>query len=375
MVTRVNVPLRERSYDIVIGKAVLTRMVDEIAAKLASPRVIVVTDEHVGALYAKQVVAECTSHGIRTDVITLPAGEATKSFAHFETLMDHLLALNADRRTTLLALGGGVVGDITGFAASVLMRGVDFVQLPTSLLAQVDSSVGGKTGINTARGKNLVGSIYQPLAVLIDTDTLATLPPREMRAGYAEILKYGLLGDAEFYAWLLRHGKELLAGNEDYITRAIARSCEMKAQIVGMDERESAQRALLNFGHTFGHALEAELGYDGRILHGEAVAIGMVMACRLSARMGLIDSVVESQLAAHLRDVDMKAHIKDVPFAWDAERLVTHMAGDKKAEDGKLTFIVLESLGRAVVSKAVPHAVVREVVQSFVHEASEGRHG
>lgn len=372
MVTRVNVPLRERSYDIVIGKAVLARLVDEIAAKLASPRVIVVTDAHVGALYAAQVVAECASHGIRTDVITLPAGEATKSFGHFEALMDQLLALKADRRTTLLALGGGVVGDITGFAASVLMRGVDFVQLPTSLLAQVDSSVGGKTGINSPRGKNLIGSFYQPLAVLIDTDTLTSLPPREMRAGYAEILKYGLLGDADFYAWLLRHGKELLSGNEAYLTRAIARSCEMKAQIVGMDERESAQRALLNFGHTFGHALEAEIGYDGRLLHGEAVAIGMVMACRLSARMGLIDGMIESQLAAHLRDVDMKAHIGDVPFTWDTDRLMTHMAGDKKAEDGKLTFIVLESLGRAVVSKDVPRALVRDVVEGFVNEVRAG---
>lgn len=366
MVTRVAVPLKERGYDIVIGKGVLGRLTDEVASKLQSPRVIIVTDEQVEKLYAKQVLAECASHGIRAEVVALPPGEATKGFTQFEALMDALLALKPDRRTTILALGGGVIGDIAGFAASVLMRGIDFVQLPTTLLAQVDSSVGGKTGINTARGKNLVGSFYQPLAVLIDTDTLATLPPREMRAGYAEIVKYGLLGDAEFYAWLLRHGAKLLAGEEEYLVRAIARSCEMKAAIVGRDERESAERALLNFGHTFGHALEAELKYDGRLLHGEAVAIGMVMACRLSARMGKIGDEVEAGLAAHLRAVGMKAHPADVPFAWDAESLMRHMAGDKKAEDGKLTFIILEQLGRAAVSKNVPASLVREVVESFL---------
>lgn len=368
MQTRVTVPLRERSYEIVIGSGVLSRLVDEVAAKLASPRVIIVTDANVAPLYAKQVEAECATHGIRTDVITLPAGEATKSFSAFEELMDRLLALKADRRTTLFALGGGVVGDITGFAASVLMRGVDFVQLPTTLLAQVDSSVGGKTGINTARGKNLVGSFYQPLTVLVDTDTLVTLPKREMYAGYAEILKYGLLGDVEFYAWLLRHGTDMLAGNTEYMTRAIARSCEMKAQIVGADERESAQRALLNFGHTFGHAIEAELGYDGRVLHGEAVAIGMVMACRLSARMGKIGADVEKELVKHLREIGMKAHVNDIAYAWNAEALMQHMAGDKKVEDGKLTFITLDALGRAVVSKDVAYAVAFEVVESFVKE-------
>lgn len=369
MNTRVSVPLRERSYDIVIGKGVFKQFADEVAPKLQSPRVIIVTDAHVEPLYAAKLVAECSGRGIRTDVVTLPAGESTKSFAQFEALMDSLLALKADRRTTLIALGGGVIGDITGFAASVLMRGVDFVQVPTSLLAQVDSSVGGKTGINTKRGKNLVGAFYQPLTVLIDTDTLTTLPPREMRAGYAEILKYGLLGDSDFYGWLLRHGKELLDGHEEYLTRAIARSCEMKAAIVGADERESADRALLNFGHTFGHALEAELGYDGRLLHGEAVAIGMVMACRLSALLGKIDASVEAGLAQHLRDVGMKAHLSDITHAWDVERLMAHMEGDKKAEDGKLTFIVLQSLGKAVVSKNVPHALAREVVTAFVNEA------
>lgn len=369
MHTAVHVPLRERGYDITIGAGVLAHFADIVVPKLAARRVIIVTDAHVGPLYAAQLVEACEGQGLRTDLVTLPAGEATKSFTHFETLIDTLLALKPDRRTTLLALGGGVIGDITGFAASVLMRGVDFVQVPTSLLAQVDSSVGGKTGINSKRGKNLVGSFYQPLAVLVDTDTLITLPPREMRAGYAEILKYGLLGDAEFYEWLLRHGKALLEGNRHYLTHAIARSCEMKAAIVGADERESAERALLNFGHTFGHALEAELGYDGRLLHGEAVAIGMVMACRLSARMGKLADDVEQTLSQHLQSVGMNAHLKDIAYGWDAERLMLHMQGDKKAEDGKLTFIVLEKLGKAVVSKNIPYALVREVVDEFVSEA------
>ncbi len=370
MQARVSVPLKERSYDIIIGKGVMSQFGSEVAAKLQSPRVIIVTDAHVEPLYAKQLVAECASRGIKSDVITLPAGEATKSFSHFETLMNELLALKADRRTTLVALGGGVIGDITGFAASVLLRGVDFVQVPTSLLAQVDSSVGGKTGINTAKGKNLVGSFYQPLSVLVDVNTLSTLPPREMRAGYAEILKYGMLGDAEFYLWLLRHGAKILAGEEEYVVRAVAKSCEMKAAIVGRDERESAERALLNLGHTFGHALEAELKYDGRLLHGEAVAIGMVMACRLSARMGKIGFEVEQGLAAHLRALGMKAEPRDVGVEWNRERLLEHMQGDKKAESGKLTFITLKQLGQAVVSKDVPAELVAEVVDSYLTGAA-----
>lgn len=363
---RISVPLLERSYDIIIEAGLLKRAADVIAPKLKSPRVVIVTDEAVGALYGPALKADCIAHGIRCDVITLPVGESTKSFSVFEGLMSQLLSLQPDRRTTLIALGGGVIGDITGFAASVLLRGVDFIQIPTTLLAQVDSSVGGKTGINTVHGKNLVGSFYQPLMVLIDTDTLSTLPARECRAGYAEILKYGLIGDAKFYDWLLRHGAELLEGHGEYVTRAIAKSCQMKADIVGRDERESAARALLNFGHTFGHALEAEMGYGGELLHGEAVAIGMVMACRLSAAITGLSSEVEAGLVAHLRALGMRAHPKDVADTWDAERLMHHMAGDKKAEDGKLTFIVLDAVGQARVVKDVDADVARAVVHAFV---------
>lgn len=363
---RIVVPLLERSYDILIEAGLLARVADVIAPKLKSPRVIIVTDAAVGALYGPTLKADCISHGIRCDVITLPVGESTKSFSVFEGLMSQLLALQPDRRTTLVALGGGVVGDITGFAASVLLRGVDFIQIPTTLLAQVDSSVGGKTGINTAHGKNLVGSFYQPLMVLIDTDTLSTLPARECRAGYAEIVKYGLIGDAKFYDWLLRHGAELLEGHPEYVTRAIAKSCQMKADIVGRDERESTARALLNFGHTFGHALEAGMGYSGALLHGEAVAIGMVMACRLSAAISGLPTDVETGLTAHLKALGMPAHPKDVAAQWDVERLMHHMAGDKKAEDGKLTFIVLDTIGAARVVKDVDAVVAKQVLLHYV---------
>lgn len=363
---RISVPLADRSYDIVIAPGLLGQAAQAIAPKLKSARVIVVTDENVGPVYAPALSAELVSHGIRVDTVTLPAGESTKSFTVFASLMDRLLSLQPDRRTTLVALGGGVIGDITGFAASVLLRGVDFIQLPTTLLAQVDSSVGGKTGINTAQGKNLVGSFYQPQLVLIDTETLATLPARERQAGYAEIMKYGLIGDAGFYDWLLANGRALLAGDAALVSHAIAQSCRMKAAIVGADERESAARALLNFGHTFGHALEAEMGYGGALLHGEAVAVGMVMACRLSEALSGLSPEVGDGLVAHLREVGMRTHPTEIRAAWDVDRLMMHMAGDKKAEDGKLTFILLDALGKARVQKDVPAEVARRVVQAFV---------
>jgi 3-dehydroquinate synthase len=370
MQTRVNVALAERSYEIVIEAGLLGRFAETLAPVLRSPRMIIVSDEHVSAAYGAQVVAECVAHGIHAEMITLPAGEATKSFTHFSDLLERLLALAPDRRTTLVALGGGVIGDITGFAASVLLRGVDFVQMPTTLLAQVDSSVGGKTGINSTKGKNLVGSFYQPRIVLIDTDALTTLPKREMQSGYSEILKYGLIGDVEFYRWLLRHGPEILAGDSELLSRAIARCCEMKAYIVGGDEREEGNRAVLNFGHTFGHAIEAELKYDGRVLHGEAVALGMVMACNLSARLGLIDAAVERELADHLHSVGMKSHVRELDASFNTERLLHHMQSDKKTENGALTFIVLDTIGHAKARKNVPETLVRDVLEHYLQEGA-----
>jgi 3-dehydroquinate synthase len=277
-----------------------------------------------------------------------------------------LLALKPDRKTTLIALGGGVVGDLVGFAASVLLRGVPFIQIPTSLLAQVDSSVGGKTAINSKGGKNLIGSFYQPQLVLADTGTLDTLPLRELRAGYAEIIKYGLIMDESFYRWCLAHGAQMLAGDKTMRQDAVVRSCGFKAAVVKADEREADMRALLNFGHTFAHALEAETGYGEKLNHGEAVAIGMVMACRLSAELGLIGNDVEAELAAHLRALGMAAELKDIDHPWNAAAIASHFSEDKKAENGKLTFIVLDAIGKARVAKDVDAALAQQVVASYL---------
>ena len=356
--------LGARSYPIIVGEGLLARAAEYIVPKLAGKRAVIVTDTNVGPLYAGKLKAAL--EGVQVDVLVVSAGEGSKSFAALEVLLEQLLALKPDRKTTILALGGGVVGDLAGFAASILLRGVPFIQIPTTLLAQVDSSVGGKTAVNAKAGKNLVGSFYQPKLVLADTGALKTLSVRERRCGYAEIIKYGLIMDAAFYRWCLAHGAEVVEGKPDAVKHAVLASCRMKAEVVGEDELESAGRALLNFGHTFGHALEAETGYGDRLLHGEAVAIGMVMACRLSARMGLIAEHVEQELAAHLKSVGLPAVPKDVAAAWDAGRIAAHFASDKKAEHGGLTFIVLEKPGAATVVKQVDPALARDVVASFV---------
>lgn len=361
---RLRVALDERGYDIVIGSGLLARA-GELIKPFAS-HAIVVTDAHVMQHYGKALEASLNQAGIRSSGIVLPAGEASKSFGSYEQLLEKILSLKPDRKTALVALGGGVIGDLTGFAASTLLRGVPFIQIPTSLLAQVDSSVGGKTAINTKAGKNLVGSFYQPKLVIADLDTLKTLPPREMRAGYAEIIKYGLIADAEFYQWCLANAAKLLEGDLPSLQYAVQKSCAMKAAIVEADEREADMRALLNFGHTFAHALEAETGFSDTLLHGEAVAIGMVMACRLSHRMGLIAESAEQELAAHLRGLGMKAVPKDVDAAWNAGRIARHFASDKKAEAGTLTFIVLEQVGKAKVAKAVDSALAHDVVESYL---------
>jgi 3-dehydroquinate synthase len=363
--TTVPVALGARSYDIRIGSGLLAEAAQHLAPLLAAPKVILVVDEAV-EMVARTMLLSLAKHGIATDMVTIPAGEAAKSFAGLEALINRLLEHAPDRKTTLIAVGGGVVGDLAGFAASILLRGVDFIQVPTTLLAQVDSSVGGKTGINTRAGKNLVGSFYQPRRVLIDLDVLATLPPRELKAGYAEILKYGLIMDAEFFAWCEREGEKLLAGNIALRALAIATCCHKKAQIVGEDERESDRRALLNFGHTFGHALEAEAGYDGSLLHGEAVAIGMVMGCRLSEKLGLLAQGSAMRLARHLRAVGMKAQLSETGHAWQVEGITRHFVRDKKAEAGALTFIVLEAIGQARILKNVPPELARAVVAEML---------
>lgn len=365
---QLQVSLSERSYPIIIAAGVLSRVAAYIAPYIRAPRIVIVTDSHVAPLYLERVVAECKSHAIDVKTIILPAGESTKSLSQFSLLIEQLLQMKPDRQLCLVALGGGVIGDITGFAASVLLRGVDFIQIPTSLLAQVDSSVGGKTGINSASGKNLIGTFYQPKLVLIDTDTFDTLPERERRAGYAEILKYGLLGDKEFYHWLDRHVLEILSGNKELLARAIYKSCEMKATIVARDEREADVRALLNYGHTLAHALEAETGFCDLLLHGEAVAIGMVFAATLSHALGLIEARDVTSLRMHVEKAGLKALPQHIRKEWDEAALMAHMQADKKAENGTLTFVLLRGTGDAFVQKNVDSTLVRKVLSDFISQ-------
>jgi 3-dehydroquinate synthase len=359
---RVPVSLADRSYEILIGDRLL-----ETAGALMLPvlgkqrRAVIVTDASVVAAgHLARLQSGLAAAGIGAPVITLPSGEATKSWTRLAELCDELLALGTDRNTCLIALGGGVIGDLTGFAASIVMRGVEFIQIPTTLLSQVDSSVGGKTGINTAKGKNMVGSFHQPRLVLADLDCLATLPARELRAGYAEVVKYGVLGDLPFFAWLETHGAAVLAGDRAAQAYAVEQSCRAKAAIVAEDEREGGRRALLNLGHTFGHALEAETGFGTALLHGEAVSIGMVQAMDLSVRLGLTPKEDADRLVRHLQAVGMPWRSADVPGApFDPERLLAHMAHDKKASHGSLTFVVCTGLGRSEVRRGVDPAVVR----------------
>lgn len=365
--TTINVALGERSYDILVGEGLLARAAEWILPQLTSKRVFLVSDSNVAPLYAPTIEAALVAQNIQVQQLTVSAGENAKRFEVLETLCEEILAHAPDRKTTLIALGGGVVGDLAGFAASILLRGMPFIQIPTTLLAQVDSSVGGKTAINTKAGKNLVGSFYQPHLVLADLDTLKTLPARQMRAGYAEIIKYGLIMDEPFYRWCLTNAQALLAGEAAVLQQAVAECCRMKAQIVAADEREAGARAWLNFGHTFGHALEAETGMGDALLHGEAVAIGMVMACRLSAQMGLIAPSVEHELSAHFRQLGMPAAPKDVEgVTWNANRIAAHFISDKKAEHGTQTFVVLDAVGKARVAKAVDPAMTLRVVESFL---------
>ncbi|MFZ5792674.1 MAG: 3-dehydroquinate synthase [Pseudomonadota bacterium] len=357
-VGRLTVDLGARSYDILVGGGLIPRAGALIAPLLKERRVAIVTDATVGRLYLDELMRSLDTGGIRHDAVVLPPGEATKDFHHLEELCGRLLGLHIERGTMILALGGGVIGDLAGFAASILLRGLDFIQIPTTLLAQVDSSVGGKTGINTPQGKNLVGSFHQPRLVLADTDALDSLPRRELLAGYAEVVKYGLIGDPAFFAWLEGHGSDVIEGEPAARRHAVLTSCAAKAAIVAADERETGQRALLNLGHTFGHALEAECGYSGELLHGEAVAIGMVMAFELSARLGLCPSEDAARVARHLAAVGLPTSPAAIGRGFDAARLVHHMHQDKKVKDGRLTFVLARGIGQAFLSRDVEPAEV-----------------
>lgn len=358
----VRVHLKDRSYDILVGERLLAQAGDYIAPLVKNPNVIIVSDENVAKFHLHRLSGALEEKHIRQRSIVIPPGERTKSYGEFGTLMETILELKPDRHTTLIALGGGVVGDITGFAASVLLRGVDFIQIPTTLLAQVDSSVGGKTGINSRFGKNLIGTFYQPKLVLADVSTLCTLPKRELLCGYAETLKYALIGDEKFFGWLEKNGKALLGGNAKATAHAVVESCKTKAAIVAADEKESGKRALLNFGHTFAHALEAETGYSDMLLHGEAVAIGMILALKLSVAMGVCDQAALDKTLAHYKEVGLSASPLNIRPQWDVDRLMAHFAHDKKTKDGALTFILTHGIGRAFIATAVDTTLVRQVL-------------
>ena len=354
----VKVDLAGRAYDIAIGPGLIDRVGELSARLLAAPRVIIVTDDTVAPLYGARLTASFKAAGVDAQTVVVPAGENSKKFDSFGVLMNELLDRRPDRKTTLVALGGGVVGDLTGFAAAVLLRGVDFIQVPTTLLAQVDSSVGGKTGINTRHGKNLVGAFYQPRLVVADTDVLDTLPRRELLAGYAEVAKYGLIDDPAFWDWCEQNGAAVLAGDAAKRTYAIEQSCRAKARIVAADERETTDlRALLNLGHTFGHALEAETGFGPDLLHGEAVGAGMALAFDLSARLGLCPGSDAERVRRHLGGVGLPVRLRaiggDNRRTWDTAKLIEHMRGDKKAEAGRLTFILARGIGKAFVTREV----------------------
>jgi len=363
------VGLGERSYEILVGEGLIGRAGGYLRPLLRGNRVLVVTDARVAELHLAALQHGLDAAGLAHQAFVLPPGEASKSFEHFSGLCERLLEAGVDRRTTLLALGGGVVGDLCGFAAAVLLRGLDFVQVPTTLLAQVDSSVGGKTGINTAAGKNLVGAFHQPRLVLADTAALSTLPRRELLAGYAEVVKYGLLGDAAFFAWLEGHGRLLLEGDPDARRRAVLHSCTMKAEVVAADEREAGRRQLLNLGHTFGHALEAECGYGDELLHGEGVAIGMALAFDLSAQLGLCPPEAADRVRRHLAAVDLPTGFERLAGrAWDPQRLLAHMRRDKKAHDGRLTFVLARGIGETFVTDAVAETEVERLLAECIAE-------
>jgi 3-dehydroquinate synthase len=360
----INVGLGARSYPIHVGAGLIGNA-GALLAPLARGTVPVVTDAHVAKLHLERFIASLNAANIKTLPVVLPPGEGTKSFAGLEKLSGELLRAGVDRGGLIVALGGGVIGDLAGFASGVLKRGVAFAQIPTTLLAQVDSSVGGKTAINVPEGKNLVGMFHQPRIVIADIATLKTLPRRELLAGYAEVVKYGALGDAKFFDWLEVNGAKALDGDGAALAHIVAHSCKMKANIVARDERESGERALLNLGHTFGHALEAATGFSDRLLHGEGVAIGTVLALELSAELGLSPATDTARFAKHLKAVGLPASIADIPGPRpDAETLIAAMAHDKKVKDGKLTFILVKGLGHAFTARDVPLNAVRAVLSS-----------
>ena len=361
---KVTVDLGDRAYDILVGPGLIAGAGAHLKPLLRRMRVAIVTDETVAKLHLPTLEKSLDATGIRHSSIKLPAGESTKSFAQLEKLTEWLLGEGIERGDLVIALGGGVIGDLTGFAASILRRGVDFAQIPTTLLSQVDSSVGGKTGINTKHGKNLAGAFHQPRLVLADTDALATLPMREFLAGYAEVVKYGLIGDRDFFDWLEANIDRLKEGDVETRIQAIVKSCQAKAATVAADERESGVRALLNLGHTFGHALEAATGFSNRLVHGEGVSVGMALAFELSARLGFCSGQDAARVRNHLARAGLPCRLADVPGTLpDADGLIALMGQDKKVVDGKLTFILARGIGEAFITRDVDPDKLRALLR------------
>jgi len=356
------VELGERSYDIVVGAGLLAESGALIAPVVRQKRAVIVTDENVAKLHLKALQSGLDKAKIAHHAIILPPGEATKDFAHFGKLCEDVLALGIERGTPLIALGGGVIGDLTGFAAATLLRGLDYVQVPTTLLSQVDSSVGGKTAIDSKHGKNLIGAFHQPVLVLADIDTLATLPRRELLAGYAEVVKYGFIRDRAFFEWLDQAGPKLIAGDADARRQAVLKSCAAKAAVVAVDERETGERQLLNFGHTFGHALEAETGFGDTLLHGEAVALGMRLAFDLSAELGICPRDPVKRVRRHYEAVGLPIAIRQIANArrFTPAALLQHMSKDKKVRDGRITLILAHDIGDDFISREIERGTLEK---------------
>ena len=364
----VPVALTERAYDIVIGRGAVATLGVRIKALRPNAKTVILTDETVAKHHLAAVQGILAAGGVASSHILVAPGEGSKNYATFETVCEAIIAARIERNDLVIALGGGVIGDLAGFAAASVRRGLDFVQVPTSLLAQVDSSVGGKTGINSRQGKNLIGAFHQPILVIADTAMLDTLSPREFRAGYGEVAKYGLLGDADFFAWLEANWRDVYAGGSAR-EHAIAVSCRAKAAIVARDERETGDRALLNLGHTFGHAFEAGCGYSQRLLHGEAVALGCVMAFQFSERQGMLGGNSVARVRSHLADAGLPTKVSDVEGGVpDVARLMDLIAQDKKVKRGKLTFILARGIGEAFVAADVDPAEIRAFLEEKIAE-------
>ena len=362
---KLRINLEENSYDIIIEHGLLSELGALISKKFGKPKTFIVTDSNIAVHWLKQTIESLSAQGMSPKVLEVPVGESTKSFINLEKIIDQLLESKVDRDSVLIALGGGVIGDLAGFAGAVTLRGIKVIQVPTTLLSQVDSSVGGKTGVNVRQGKNLVGSFHQPSLVAIDTQVLQTLPSRQLFAGYAEVLKYGLIKDRSFFDWLELNGKKVLEGDKLAQQFAIFTSCRIKAEIVEADEKEKNLRAILNFGHTFGHALEAEAGYDGNLLHGEAVSIGMVLAIELSKSLGYLSGQDAGRAVEYIRNIGLPTNINSIEgsTSWHPDGIIQHMQHDKKVSNGQLRFVLIKGIGEAYLTANVERNDIYRVIE------------